>query len=370
MELAILPSGQALPLLLGYLRSAASSEEVLVYSFFAPHSARSESLRRWLKDEFGVALIGFDQAVGNRYARLHLLPGYVLWSARKTIEDQFAFDQKVHHADGWRNSSFLDPTDVHPLAEYVQYGFRLHDCAFEQGIPPGEQPSLTRFTVALPQVREIVQQIAELSGSRALRGSTFTGDDLLVVMRYWGSPEYAFAPGWNIESFLAQFLSKFKDFGRITFRGHSADQVTSDRAEKFLAELCISHGIEFRNWNTVGAKDSTADLLNHPEGHLLQGSFQNLGGLFAFDSSLNWLVGVLEPEVRIIWPTEFELGTVLRTAALAERVKDQVNWMAQVIATCRVSGLDELRNQEVRTPGYAMQRILADMFIVNAIAQR
>lgn len=364
-ELFIVFTPQVLPYALAYMSSAGdSSPRNVLISRLDPETDESDELALLLS-RLGHKLVSEDETRGSRFDRIHLLPTYQYFARTSEVLNQIETRSIVAHADFLRNGNFFHPDLIDRIDEVVNYGVALREISLDSTAVPQQllqAPTVVPFG-AVKEAWALVEQ--HLDYDPEPPAFSFGEDDLLVCERYWGLDWYRLNAGADLVGYLGKCFGDLPGIRRMVFRPHpwGRDQLPWHEACRSVAK---HRDLQFETWSVNTENAGLAALLDHPEALLCLGYMDNLGAMFAFDSSLNLAFGLKESSAKLLWPDVTDLETIFRDQRLVDIVREQAIWMRTALELQSRQEADGTTTPiRVKTGGAGFFSVLADLHLRN-----
>lgn len=363
-DLAIVSSSLFLPYVIasGTYRGNLNNLDICIF----PGSEPSEDVLKALLPK-GVHFVSFEEAKKHNIRELHIVPQYFLFQNFNNVFDSLNFESYIPHSDGLRNGFFPLIDKNRDIAEFVQYGFELNEHTFETNY---DDSTLAKKRTVIP-FNFLEEAWIDLAGNNSVSegvSDNFLQNDLLIILRHWGTSYYEFKSEFDISSVLDDLFSNHNEFDRVILRGHPWDIEGYEKAKQFLFFKSQEVGFELVLWDELKITQNIINELNNPEAMLFNNQFSKLGNLFAFDSSISWACSIKHPNLNIFWPNHKEIFKYFKFRSSAEIIFEQIEWMKDVIlhglSPASVENFDN-PHLVISTDGKALVNSLSETYIRN-----
>lgn len=277
-------------------------------------------------ERFGHSVVTQDDARLRTYDEVHLVPSSVMSQGINLLLGSLAFSRLIAHSDGLRNGIFIHPRTGKAVNQIIKFGLNLEEEALRYSTISREVQS-SPVIVSISSILKTWQAYAEAL-SWVPRPLQVSQSDLLVSDRGWGSSHYRIKPGADLFGYLSQVLDLGKTkYRRIIFKPSLTLDSKAGDWESAVIKLARLSGLEYITWDDLVAGSHVPDVLSHPEAQFFLGGLGDLGGLFAFDSSLCLLFGTWSERTRVHWPDGADTQEIFEHSRTCDLVAEQSRWM-------------------------------------------
>jgi hypothetical protein len=265
-----------------------------------------------LLTSLNVKVVNFEEAKKHKYEKLMILPGYVFFASTETFLRNFEYSTIGMVSDGIRNDNYyLDfqlPNNKNVFEVYFGY---FNDFVYEsEGSETRDKSSkeLVEFTY----IQETWSRI--LAKSSAESYDIFQPTDLLLVMRYWGRNPYELHNGIRLEDLMKDVVMSESNISRVVFRAMNQDLNFFESDMSGFRDWLLAREIDFVSWDKI-FQDVTVDpFFVNPESLLMTKRINNLGYLFAFDSTLNLVSSIFADNTKVILPNFKQFANIFKNS--------------------------------------------------------
>jgi hypothetical protein len=252
--------------------------------------------------ELRIRFINKDLLQGKQYNSLLLFPGHGLFYYDKHIIEGVEFKNVVLAADGYQNNLLWDLNFSNNVNKVAYYFVMNEEETFDK-ILQSNNKAIDKQVINLETYKMVWEKIHKSLAPKLLSDHEFEASDLLVLDRYWGIGHYEI--GNNKKSLIYQDLqSTDYTFDKVYFKSSPIQGFAGEEFRHYeLTKFCKSKNISLIPWDDLFELKSEYEFINSPESILFLGEFENLGFLFALDSSISWLMTVVNNSTQVILPS-------------------------------------------------------------------
>lgn len=285
----------------------------------------------------GHSVVTQDEARNGTYDEVHLVPSSVLYPGTDSLPGTLDFSRLVAHGDTFKNTVFVSPKIAESVTQILKYGLNLEEASLKHSKISREAQS-DPIVVSSLSVRKTWEVYAKCLNWTP-HPLSVSDRDLLVCERYWGSRWYRMKPRADLTGYLSQVLQLSKtNYGRIIFRGPLVRDAGSSAWESATIELAKLNNLEYTTWDDLVAGSDMPTALNHPEAQFFLGGLEELGGLFAFDSTLCLIFGRWSERTKVHWADGADTSEIFEHSRICDVVAEQSRWMRLASAKSLESG--------------------------------
>jgi hypothetical protein len=305
-----------------------------------------------LASKMRVTFIKEVDARNEMYDEL-LIHSYALFEFQRSYIDGTNFKTLSFYSDGMRNGLYgLSKIDSR-LGKLIYFGVELVETSFENSLP-ASMDTLKREVVSFSCLENIWNKLRHESKAAVPR--LFTSKDLLLVMRYWDTPDmhYEFRSNLRLSQYLSDELSGLDDIERIIFR---ADPRYVNQVSIIELKELFGAGVEIVLWEDLFKQETELIELFEPES-VIWSTSDGPGYFFGFDSSLNVLVANKWPQTKIIWPDSEIFSSYFSLPRSTHLVSEQISWMK--LLDNQLVHIDPIK---IKVDGFSIEQVITKIFI-------
>jgi len=306
------------------------------------------SVLRRAAAKLSIEVISQPEASGREFEAL-VVHSYLHRSSLKQITESIRHRELWYYADSFRNGFiFPDGADL-SRSRLIYFGWAHEDPTLTAHLA---SPPAAVEVVPLSSVERVWGVVGEVAGTGTEAPVSIGRHDLLVAMRYWGTPPwYPTRRRDSILDSVADAVVSTVDhdrFTRVVVKPDPRSLVSSADVMRGLRDR-LGPGREVIEWDEPEAPTLALGSLNVLDRYLF-GSHWVDGAFFGFDGTPNPLVGLTQPGATIIWPVLSRLDSYFSEPHASEAVHNAVVAQQEVVARHRAGAVEPVIVSRSDTP--------------------